>query len=109
MSTQHINIQIFGRSLSVNCPIEQKESLLVSAQALEQRLQNLKDKSGVVNTEQLIFIATLNLCQELIQEKIKIRNYAYNMEKKIKILQLSLEKTLQDQVKIIKRQIISIE
>ncbi|UDG80823.1 Cell division protein ZapA [Candidatus Hartigia pinicola] len=94
MSTQLVDIQILGRSIKVNCPIDQKEALLVSAQEIEQRLQNLKNKSGVTNTEQLIFIVSLNVCHELTQEKTKTRNYAYNIEEKIKILHQTLESSI---------------
>ncbi|EKT55894.1 cell division protein ZapA [Providencia sneebia] len=109
MSAQPVDIQIFGRSMRVNCPIEQKEALLASAQELEQRLQDLKDRSGVTNTEQLIFIVALNVCHELTQEKTKTRDYAYNMEEKIKLLQQTIEQALHDQVKITERQVTPIE
>ncbi|WP_164098519.1 cell division protein ZapA, partial [Serratia marcescens] len=50
MSAQPVDLQIFGRSLRVNCPPEQKDALLASAAELEQRLQDLKERSGVSNT-----------------------------------------------------------
>ena len=109
MSAQPVDIQIFGRSMRVNCPSEQKEALLESAKELEQRLQNLKDKSGVTNMEQLIFIVALNVCHELAQEKTKTRDYAYNMEEKIKMLQHTIEQALHDQVKITERQVLPLE
>ncbi|BBG59600.1 Z ring-associated protein ZapA [Providencia rustigianii] len=109
MSAQPVDIQIFGRSMRVNCPIEQKEALLESAKELENRLQNLKDRSGVTNTEQLIFIVALNVCHELAQEKTKTRDYAYNMEEKIKVLQQTIEQALHDQVKITERRVLPLE
>lgn len=45
MSAQPVDIQIFGRSMRVNCPPEQREALLASAAELEQRLQDLKERS----------------------------------------------------------------
>ncbi|NHB90944.1 cell division protein ZapA [Photorhabdus cinerea] len=97
MSAQPVDIQIFGRSLRVNCPSEQKEALLAAAVELEQRLENLKERTRVTNTEQLVFIVALNVCHELAQEKVKTRDYAYNMEQKIKMLQQTIEQALVEQ------------
>ncbi|KLN97600.1 cell division protein ZapA [Moellerella wisconsensis] len=109
MSAQPVDLQIFGRSMRVNCPPEQQEALLLAADELEQRLQDLKNRSGVTNTEQLVFIVALNVCHELAQEKTKTRDYAYNMEEKIKMLQQTIEQALHDQVRITERPVAHIE
>ncbi|OCQ53215.1 Cell division protein ZapA [Photorhabdus australis subsp. thailandensis] len=105
MSAQPVDIQIFGRSLRVNCPSEQKEALLAAAVELEQRLENLKERTRVSNTEQLVFIVALNICHELAQEKVKTRDYAYNMEQKIKMLQQTIEQALTEQGRTTERTI----
>ncbi|NRN27233.1 cell division protein ZapA [Photorhabdus heterorhabditis] len=105
MSAQPVDIQIFGRSLRVNCPLEQKEALLAAAVELEQRLENLKERTRVTNTEQLVFIVALNICHELAQEKVKTRDYAYNMEQKIKMLQQTIEQALVEQGRTTERTI----
>lgn len=48
------------------------------------------------------------MCHELTQEKTKTRDYAYNMEEKIKMLQQTIEQALHDQVKITERQVMPI-
>lgn len=97
MSAQPVDIQIFGRSLRVNCPPEQREALNNAAQELEQRLQELKVRTRVTNTEQLVFIAALNVCYELEQEKEKTSDYAASMEQRIRLLQQSIEQALLEQ------------
>ncbi len=69
MSAQPVDLQIFGRSLRVNCPPEQRDALNQAAEDLNQRLQDLKERTRVTNTEQLVFIAALNISYELTQEK----------------------------------------
>lgn len=71
MSAQPVDIQVFGRSLRVNCPPEQQDALNMAAEDLSQRLQDLKVRTRVNNTEQLVFIAALNVCHELAQERLK--------------------------------------
>ena len=97
MSAQPVDIQIFGRSLRVNCPPEQQDALNQAAEELNQRLQDLKVRTRVTNTEQLVFIAALNICYELAQEKVKTRDYAANMEERIRLLQQTIERALLEQ------------
>ena len=97
MSAQPVDIQIFGRSLRVNCPPEQQEALNLAAEELSQRLQDLKVRTRVTNTEQLVFIAALNICYELAQEKNRTRDYAANMEERIRMLQQTIERALLEQ------------
>jgi len=104
MSAQPVDIQIFGRSLRVNCPPEQQDALNLAAEDLNQRLQDLKVRTRVTNTEQLVFIAALNICHELAQEKGKTRDYAANMEQRIRMLQQTLEQALVEQGRITDRQ-----
>lgn len=104
MSAQPVDIQIFGRSLRVNCPPEQQEALNKAAEELSRRLQDLKVRTRVTNTEQLVFIAALNICYELAQEKTKTNDYAENMEQRIRMLQETIEQALVEQSLISQRQ-----
>lgn len=104
MSAQQVDIQIFGRSLRVNCPPEQQDALNQAAEELNQRLQDLKVRTRVTNTEQLVFIAALNICYELAQEKSKTRDYAANMEERILMLQQTIEQALFERGRIADRQ-----
>lgn len=103
MSAQPIDIQIFGRTLRVNCPTDQQEALNQAADDLNQRLQNLKVRTRVTNTEQLVCIAALNLCHELAQERLKTRDYAASMGQRIRQLQQTIEQALAEQVRIMER------
>jgi cell division protein ZapA len=104
MSAQPVDLQIFGRSLRVNCPPEQQDALNAAAEDLNQRLQDLKVRTRVTNTEQLVFIAALNVCHELAQEKVKTRDYAANMEQRIRMLQQTIEQALVEQGRITERE-----
>ncbi|ABG12323.1 cell division protein ZapA [Yersinia pestis] len=104
MSAQPVDIQVFGRSLRVNCPPEQQDALNMAAEDLSQRLQDLKVRTRVNNTEQLVFIAALNVCHELAQERLKTRDYASNMEQRIRMLQQTIEQALLEQGRISDRQ-----
>ena len=93
MSAQPVDIQIFGRSLRVNCPPDQRD-------ALNQAADDLNQRTRVTNTEQLVFIAALNISYELAQEKAKTRDYAASMEQRIRMLQQTIEQALLEQGRI---------
>lgn len=94
MPEQPIDIQIFGRTLRINCPTQQKDALNKAVEDLTKRLQDLKIRTRVTNAEQLVFIAALNICNELTQEKLKTREYAANIEQYILLLKQTIEKAL---------------
>lgn len=97
MSAQPVDVQIFGRSLRVNCPPEQQAALNQAAEDLNQRLQDLKERTRVSNTEQLVFIAALNVCHELAQERLKNQDNEVNMEERIQMLVRTVERALIEQ------------
>lgn len=94
MPDQAIDIQIFGRILRINCPAQQKDALNKAVEDLTQRLQDLKVKTKVTNIDQLIFIAALNICHELNQEKLKTIEYANNIKQHILVLQKNINQAL---------------
>ncbi len=97
MSAQPVDIQIFGRALRVSCPAEQQDALHQAARELDKQLQDLKLRTRVTNTEQLVFIAALNICYELEKEKQKTEQYSASLAKRIRLLQQNLEQILQEQ------------
>ncbi|WP_457913706.1 cell division protein ZapA [Candidatus Gillettellia adelgis] len=94
MSATLVDVRIFGRLLRVNCPQEQQDALNIAAGDLNQRLQNLKDRTHVLNTETLLFITALNVCHELTQEKLKTQNHESKIEQRIRILLQTIEQAL---------------
>ncbi|MGL4906158.1 MAG: cell division protein ZapA, partial [Plesiomonas sp.] len=95
MSTaEPVDIQILGRLIRVNCPEEQKQALALSADDLNKRLQELKQRTKVTNTEQLALIVALNMVNELAQERRKTQEYAASMEQRIRMLQSTIEQAL---------------
>lgn len=104
MSAQPVDIQIFGRMLRVNCPPEQRNALNQAAEDLNKRLQDLKERTRVNNTDQLIFIAALNVCHELAQERLKNHDNVLDIEERIRTLLQTIEHALLEQSGLSTRQ-----
>ncbi len=97
MSFKPIGIKVFGRSLKVNCPQEQLEALHQAAEELDNRLHELKNRTGVNNAEQLVFIVALNICHELEQERQANKINMQAMDTRIQYLLKFIEQSLPEQ------------
>ena len=90
METQAVTIQIFGRTLKFNCPVEEVDALTNAAKDLDARLIKLREKSPQIGSDQLIMTAALNLSYELTKEKEKSDEFA----NRLKMLQQLLDSAL---------------
>ncbi|WP_028022954.1 cell division protein ZapA [Enterovibrio calviensis] len=94
MTTQAVEIQILGKTMRVNCPAGQEEALIEAANDFDQRLHELSGRTKVTNTEQLLTIAALNVCYELLAERQKSVDEKNDMEQRITLLQQTIEEAL---------------
>lgn len=98
MGNQAVQIQIMGRHLQVNCPSGQEQALINAAEEFNTRVQDLRDKTNITNTEQLLMFAALNTSYELnnlkeAHDEIKEKNEALQE-------QIDTYKSAQDQEQI---------
>ncbi|OCG28314.1 hypothetical protein A9G11_10870 [Gilliamella sp. wkB108] len=90
MKTQAVTIQIFGRTLKFNCPVDEVDALNSAAKDLDSRLSSLREKSPQIGSEQLIMTAALNISYELTLEKEKSEEFS----NRLKMLQQLLDSAL---------------
>ena len=69
--SKNIELHIFGQVLRLNCPEEQQASLREAAARLEQRVGELKERTGILQMDRILAIVALYLTFELQQEKQK--------------------------------------
>ncbi len=95
MNNQAVEIEILGKLTRVNCPPGQETSLRQAAQDLDNRLQEMVERTKVSNIEKLMTIAALNVCYELQQMKSK-QNSQAQVSERIEQLSASLDEALND-------------
>lgn len=66
MNPESLTINILDKEYRVACPEAEKDSLLASAQVLNQRLKEIKNKGAVLGTERIAIMAALNLSHEML-------------------------------------------
>ncbi|TCJ98657.1 cell division protein ZapA [Volucribacter psittacicida] len=97
MSSKSIEITIFGQALRLSCPEEQHEELRSASQFLENKVAELKERTGIVQLERLLAIVGLNLSFELAQEKQKNLAIENVLQTRIQQLDHSLDHILTQQ------------
>ncbi|WP_116473554.1 cell division protein ZapA [Zobellella maritima] len=94
MTRAAIDIVILGRPYKVACPPGQEAALQRAADMLNERINTMKKGGKSSANEQMAIMVALNVCHELELEKDKNHQYADAMDKRIKMLQQTIESAL---------------
>ena len=65
MNPQTVNIRILDKEYQVSCPPEERDALLLSARALDERMRSIRNSGGVIGLERIAVMAALNLTYDL--------------------------------------------
>ena len=71
MSSKSIELSVLVQLLRLNCPEEQHEALRNAARELDQRVSEMKERTGILQVDKVLSIVALNLSFELMQEQQK--------------------------------------
>ena len=63
----HVTIRILEKEYNVACPLEEKASLLASAEFLNGKMKEIRDSGKVVGLDRVAVMAALNIANELLQ------------------------------------------
>ena len=64
-----VTVRIMGREYSVECPPEEHEALVVSAELLNDRMLAIRKRGKALGTERIAVMVALNIARELLQLK----------------------------------------
>ena len=73
---ESLSIKILEKEYRVACPAEEKESLLASANMLNKKLNEIKQKGSVIGTERIAVMAALNMSHELLNGNAIVEEHA---------------------------------
>ena len=72
---ESLSIKILEKEYRVACPAEEKESLIASANMLNQKLNEIKSKGSVIGTERIAVMVALNMSHELLNSQSMLREH----------------------------------
>ena len=76
----HINVTINGRQYRMACEEGQEERLLKLAEGLETRIRELRGKFGEIGDARLTVMASLTVCDELLDANQRIRGLEQELD-----------------------------
>ncbi len=91
---QPISINILGKDYRIACSIEEQETLIRSAQELDEQMREIRDSGSVNGTDRIAVMAALNLTHELHMAQGKITNPKDNLSTRLANLRQKIEKVL---------------
>ncbi|MCJ2376022.1 cell division protein ZapA [Vibrio sp. ZSDZ34] len=91
MDNQAVDVEILGKITRVNCPAGQEEPLLRAAKDLDDRLQQMAQRTKVTNELKLLTIAALNMSYELNSKRHQSLAEVNQMNERMEQLAACLE------------------
>jgi len=73
---ESLSIKILEKEYRVACPADEKENLLASANMLNEKLNEIKNKGSVIGTERIAVMAALNMSHELLNGRALVEEHA---------------------------------
>lgn len=62
-----ITLRLMGREYTVNCPPEEHETLIASAEFLNERMSAIRKRGKALGAERIAVMAALNIARELLE------------------------------------------
>ena len=91
MSSKSIELNFLGQILRLSCPEKQHDALREAAKILDDRVSELKERTGILQVEKALAVVALNLSFELMQEQQKTELTENVLKTQIRQLTASLE------------------
>ena len=89
-----VNLHILEKDYVVACPETERETLIASAQYLNDKLKEVRGSGKVVSTERIVVISALNIIHEYLQYKQKDEQYEQTINNELVRLQEKIGVTL---------------
>ena len=91
-----VNLHILEKDYVVACPENERETLIASAQFLNDKLKEVRGSGKVVSTERIVVISALNIIHEYLQYKQKDEQYEQTINNELVRLQEKIGVTLSE-------------
>ena len=92
---ESVSIRILDKEYRVACPPGEQDSLRASADELNKKLTEIKDKGAVIGTERIAIMAALNLCHEMLTGKALQAEHT-ELNSRIESLSEKIDSSLQE-------------
>jgi cell division protein ZapA len=67
-----IQVKILDKEYNINCPPEEQEALLKSANYLDNNMKSIRDLGKITGTEKIAVMAALNITNDMLRKNVMI-------------------------------------
>ncbi|MDA7683625.1 cell division protein ZapA [bacterium] len=67
-----IQVKILDKEYNINCPPEEQEALLKSANYLDKNMRSIRDLGKITGTEKIAIMAALNITNDMLRKNVMI-------------------------------------
>lgn len=90
----HISVRILEKEYQVACPAGERTDLLDSAETLNTRMREIRDRGKVVGLDRIAVMAALNMANELLQAQSKDKALENTLGNRLRLLSDRVESVL---------------
>lgn len=89
-----VNLRIIDKDYVIACPETERETLLASAQYLNEKIKEVREGGKIVNSERMVVISALNIIHEFFQYRQQKETELDQLNSQIADLQEKIELVL---------------
>ena len=91
-----VSVRILDKEYQVACPASQRTDLLDSAEMLNEKMREVRDKSGVVGLDRIAVMAALNMANDLLHAQARDEAIEGNFSDRLKVISDRVDSVLGD-------------
>lgn len=81
-----VTVRILDKDYQVACPADERTALLDSAELLDGKMREVRDRAGIVGLDRIAVMAALNLANELLHAQARDRAFEDDFSDRIKVI-----------------------
>lgn len=89
-----ITVLILEKEYRINCPSDEHEALMKSAQFLDSKMREIRDTGKIIGIDRIAVIAALNIINEMLQNQSQISEQNRSTNSHIRSLQDKIDTAL---------------
>ncbi len=91
-----VSVRILDKEYQIACPADQRTALLDSAEMLNEKMREIRDKSGVVGLDRIAVMAALNMANDLLHAQARDQAMEGNFSDRLKVISDRVDSVLGD-------------
>lgn len=89
-----VTVRILDKEFLVNCPENERDDLLASAELLNTKMREIRDTGKVVGIDRIAVMAALNMAHDLLDQRNRKQDIQQSIGTRIRTLQEKIELAL---------------